>query len=327
MKTQEVMATTIPHVSQVKVPLPYPLRWVNSYVIQGEDGWTVIDPGLHTQAAEELWQHAMDELRIGWRDIERIVLTHHHPDHYGLAGWMQERSGAKVWLSETGYCQAKMLWQDDCPLTDKIHSLFLRHGMDADTAQLMIPHLNGFISEVSPQPEVCFIPVNGPFALGAAVYQTIETAGHAAGHISFYDAQSGVIFCGDHVLPQISPNVSLVPGVDEDPLGSYLKGLDRLSRYSVSTAFPGHREPFEAFSQRCLDLIAHHERRIAIMLEQLETEPLTAWQLCQRLFGSRLTVHQQRFAMAETIAHLVYLTLNGALAGQNRQGTIVYSRL
>lgn len=324
MKTQGVFAAAEPDIFQVKVPLPYPLRWVNSYVFRGEDGLTVMDPGLHTEEAEALWRHAANELGFGWRDIRRIVLTHHHPDHYGLAGWLQELSGAEVWLSEAGYRQAEMMWQNGCPFTDELHALFLLHGMDKETAGQLIPHLNGFVRDVSPQPEVRFLPVGEPFFLGDFRYETVLTAGHAAGHVSFYDKLSGRIFCGDHVLPRISPNVSLVPGVDEDPLASYLTGLEELSLYAVTAAYPGHREPFASFSARCRELIAHHEQRIAAMLEHLAGGSLTAWELCRRMFGTRLSIHQLRFAMAETIAHLVYMEKRDMVAANNRDGVLRY---
>ncbi|MFH5182184.1 MBL fold metallo-hydrolase [Paenibacillus sp. TAB 01] len=84
------------HIYQLKVPLPFPLRWVNSYLIRGSGGYTLIDPGLHTETSVQFWEAALHSLHIDYRDIEQIVLTHHHPDHYGLTGWFQERSGAPV---------------------------------------------------------------------------------------------------------------------------------------------------------------------------------------------------------------------------------------
>src|SRR5690242_10362131 len=99
-------------ITQVKVPLPFPLRWVNSYLVRGSEGYTVIDPGLHTPEAEELWLAVLQERGIAFEHVEQIVLTHHHPDHYGMAGWFQERTGAPVLLSETGQRQVQLLWGD-----------------------------------------------------------------------------------------------------------------------------------------------------------------------------------------------------------------------
>ncbi|WP_260115377.1 MBL fold metallo-hydrolase [Paenibacillus hexagrammi] len=111
------MLTTIEHsddILQVKVPLPFPLRWVNSYLVRGSAGWTLIDPGLRTPEAEALWHAVLQERGIAFEHIEQVVLTHHHPDHYGLAGWFQERTGAPVLLSETGWRQVQLMWQGSC---------------------------------------------------------------------------------------------------------------------------------------------------------------------------------------------------------------------
>lgn len=95
---------------QIRVPVPFPLRWVNGYLLRGEDGWTVLDPGLHNEASLAAWETAMREIGVGFGDVRQIVLTHHHPDHLGLAGWFQEKSGAPVRLSPEGEAQMKELW-------------------------------------------------------------------------------------------------------------------------------------------------------------------------------------------------------------------------
>ena len=95
---------------QIKVPLPFPLRWVNSYLIRGRAGWTVIDPGLHSEETERVWEEARERIGFAWPDVVRIVLTHHHPDHYGMSGWLQERSKAPVYISRLGMEQAQAFW-------------------------------------------------------------------------------------------------------------------------------------------------------------------------------------------------------------------------
>src|SRR5690554_4894577 len=112
------------HIHQVKIPLPFPLRWINAYVLKGESGYTVIDPGIHTPDAEASWHEALRQMNIGFADIERIVLTHHHPDHYGMAGWLQQQTGAMVWMSEAGKRQVDYLWGANRRATMDIHMLF-----------------------------------------------------------------------------------------------------------------------------------------------------------------------------------------------------------
>jgi glyoxylase-like metal-dependent hydrolase (beta-lactamase superfamily II) len=310
---------------QVKAPLPFPLRWVNSYIIRGRTGLTVIDPGLHTAETEQVWEETFEQYGFQFSDVEQIVLTHHHPDHYGMAGWFQERSGgAPVWISEIGYEQAQRLWGGDQPLSAQIAALFIQHGMDeVMVEQELIPHMNGFVEWVTPAPRVSFIPLDAPFRLGDRMFKPIVTPGHAAGHICFYDESSKIMFCGDHVLPQISPNVSYIPGVDSNPLLSFLTSLEEINQYEVLMAYPGHREPFASFNSRVKELIEHHEDRLEKMLACL-VEPKHTYQLCLEFFGKRLPIHQLRFAMAETLAHVLYLQKADKIVELKQEGIYFY---
>ncbi|MVP00538.1 MBL fold metallo-hydrolase [Paenibacillus lutrae] len=311
---------------QVKVPLPFPLRWVNSYVLQGSAGGvTILDPGLRTEAAEELWTTVLPQLGIPYDRIGQVVLTHHHPDHYGMAGWLQERTDAPVYLSETGIEQAALLWGPGQPMTRLLTDLFAQHGMDAALCEQLTKHMDSFVPLVSPQPSMTALRPGDRVRLGDAEYEAIETPGHAAGHLCFYDAGAEEIFCGDHVLPRITPNISFMPGVEADPLGAYLSSLEEIGKLKVRMAYPGHRDPFAGFSERALELIRHHEERLASMTEKLRGQPMTAYELCRATFGDRLSLHQLRFAMAETIAHTVRLELGGRVRAGEAGGMTVYS--
>jgi glyoxylase-like metal-dependent hydrolase (beta-lactamase superfamily II) len=310
---------------QLKMPLPFSLRWVNSYAVRGRGGWTIIDPGMHTPETEAQWALTQEALGLRWEDVEQIVLTHHHPDHYGMAGWLQERTGSPVLLSKTGLAQAQLLWGEGQPMTARLTELFARHGMPAQLLEAVTQHMASFVTQVSPQPQVTLLAPGQTLRLGDVSYEAMETPGHAAGHLCFYDAAAQRIFCGDQVMPQISPNVSFFPGVEANPLSAYLHSLQELKPLQVTLAFPGHRDPFSTFGERCTELILHHQQRLLQMLERIQREPMTGYALCHSLFSDRLTTHQLRFAMAETIAHLVYLQLEGKLSEEERDGEIVFS--
>jgi glyoxylase-like metal-dependent hydrolase (beta-lactamase superfamily II) len=122
------------------------------------------------------------------------------------------------------------------------------------------------------------------------------------------------MICGDHVIPQISPNVSYLPGeLDENPLSSFLQSLEAIGRYDVAYAYPGHREPFEKFGLRAQELLQHHESRLELMRGMLADRPQTAYEVCRHTFGNKLTIHQLRFALSETLAHLIYMREAGAV--------------
>jgi glyoxylase-like metal-dependent hydrolase (beta-lactamase superfamily II) len=313
-----------PEITQVKVPLPFPLRFVNSYVIRGKDGVTVIDPGLHTEEAERVWDAALKELGLRMGDIVRIVLTHYHPDHYGLSGWMQEKSGASVYLSAMGLNMARRFWGEDQSMSKDLIELFRRHGLDEETLVSMYDHMGNFTPLVSPQPQVITLEPGQYVRLGDRDYLAILTPGHAEGHLCFYDETERVMFCGDHVLPKITPNVSYLPNCAEDnPLMSFMESLDQVSRFPVTKAYPGHRDPFETFAERTQEIIRHHHERLDKMRAALST-PKTAYMVCRETFGDKLSLHQLRFALAETIAHLVYLQKNGSVRWLEQSSGSIY---
>ncbi|WP_246188115.1 MBL fold metallo-hydrolase [Paenibacillus tengchongensis] len=294
---------------RASMPMAPPLRQVNSYILPEEDGsLTVIDPGPHTPETELAWAGVLAELGSAWTAVRRIVVTHHHPDHYGLAGWLQEHSGSRVWMSRRAYQEAQMSWGPAATLNEALPQLFALHGMPAPWLAAVREHLESFAPQVTPQPEVDFIDPAAPFAMGGRTWRPLLTGGHAPGHLSFHHAASGQLLCGDAVLPQISPNVGLQPGSDPQPLLTFLEGLRLLESVPVTLAFPGHREPFTGFTARVQSLLRHHEERLDTVAGLLEGGPLSGFAVCEALFRSRVSsAHQMRFAMSETLAHLAEL--------------------
>lgn len=311
---------------QVKIPLPFALKWVNSYIVPESSGVTIIDPGLHTPEALETWERVMREKRLDWSRIVRIVLTHQHPDHYGLAGYMQERSGAPVFMSRRAHAYAVRLWSEGSDYPAALHSLFTEHGMPEPLAADIGRNLATFVEKVSPQPRVSYIEAGERWTMGGVRWELIDAPGHAYGSLMFYCGENGWMVCGDQVLPHITPNVSVVPGEERDPLAAFLDSLEGLKRYEVSLALPGHRDPFADFRSRLDELLAHHARRLDAIRDRIAASPMTAFALCEAVFGSHLrsNPHNLRFAMAETLAHLFHLEARGMLTGLRSNGVIVY---
>ncbi|WP_010271003.1 MBL fold metallo-hydrolase [Paenibacillus senegalensis] len=298
-------------IARVKVPLPFPLRWVNSYLIRGRAGYTLIDPGLHTEESKALWKRALQELAIHFTDIEQIVLTHHHPDHYGLAGWVQEQSGAPVWLSPEGSLQVEAMWKGDGPTNQETVRLFLLHGLEPALKPDMERHLAGFLPQVIPHPlQLQLLDRSQMLKMGDHSWAMVHTPGHAWGHTVFYNEERQELFVGDHVLPRITPNISYIPGTDSNPLQSYLSSLEGMGKFDGYTVYPGHRDPFRHLGDRVQGIKLHHEERLEQMLKQIK-EPLSVYALCQAIFGVQLSTHQLRFALAETLAHMIYLQQSG----------------
>lgn len=312
---------------QVKVPLPFSLKWVNSYLIPEEEGYTLIDPGLRTDEAILEWDAALHKHGLQWTDITRILLTHQHPDHYGLAGYVQQRSGAPVFISRLSHAYADRLWGGGSDFSEQLKALYAEHGMPFELREAIGENLETFVEMVSPQPKVTYIEAGSSMAIGGMNWLLIDAPGHANGQLCFYEQERGWMLCGDQVLPHITPNVSVVPGEEGDPLEAFLNSLEELKAYNVKLAFPGHRDPFTDFAGRITELQQHHERRLERMRAMLAEEPRTAFGMCEALFGSRLreNPHNLRFAMSETLAHMVYLERRGRIASVVVDGVHQYA--
>ncbi|WP_027085372.1 MBL fold metallo-hydrolase [Cohnella panacarvi] len=316
---------------QARVPLPFALKRVNSYLLPEEDGgWTVVDPGLRTADTISYWEETLSQCGIAWSQVRRVVLTHHHPDHYGLAGWFQERSGgAPVYISQVALDAARRLWGERESFSGELTNAFLAHGLASELEADMREHLVSFRSRVAPHPaDVRILEPGGEFRMGGANWRLIRGDGHGPGHLSFYDPDSRRILCGDQVLPDISPNIGWMPNADPNPLDSYLSSIAAMRTLEVNMAYPGHREPFAAFRERVAQLLDHHERRLSGMAELMGDSTVTAFEMCEMLFGARLrgNAHNLRFALAETIAHLIMLEHRGVARRTEEAGVVRYER-
>lgn len=313
---------------RVPIPMAPPLRSVNSYILRGDEGITIIDPGPRTPESEEQWQQVWGQHHLSPCEVTRIVVTHHHPDHYGLAGWLQETTGATVLMSRRAFAEAELMWGMDSQVEAALPEWFGQHGMPESWCEQLPGHLYGFRSQVTPPPEVTFIQEGESITMGGRVWHAVETAGHAPGHLSFYDALDKRLICGDAVLPQISPNIGFLPGSDPQPLYSFLGSLVKLRAYEVKWAYPGHRHKFDYFARRISQLFQHHEERLSRIEVLLRERPYSGFEVCASLFGTDLGIHQMRFAMSETLAHLVELVRQGRAreltTGSSRNTTILY---
>lgn len=310
---------------RIRITMSFPLRWVNSYILTEPNGKvSIIDPGPRSAGTEQEWREALAERDLTFEDVHQIVLTHHHPDHLGLSGWMQQMSGAPVLMSARSRQETDFMWGTGASIEERLPEYYLLHGMPQQKTVEIKEHMRTFISQITPLPKVTIIVDGDTIHMGGKAWIAVETGGHAPGHLSFYAPESKEMLCGDAVLPQISPNISLQPDSDPEPLQSYMDGLKRLNALEVERAYPGHRNPFTRFAERTIELIAHHEERLGKLTERLQESPAHAYDICLYLFGDRLGIHQLRFAMSETLAHLQELIRRGLARQEQQPEGIIY---
>ena len=297
----------------VPLPLPFALSSVNCYLLRDGDGWAVIDSGLHTEAGEAGWRAAFAELGVAPQTIGRIVLTHHHPDHFGMAGWLQALSGAPVLLAPREAELAASSWGLPPDAPEPMAELFAAHGTPAPVTASIVETMAALRAATMPLPTLTSLSPGATLELGDRRLTAIHAPGHSDGQLLLYDEADGLLFSGDHVLMRITPHIGVWPSSEPNPLGRYLTSLAQLEGLAVRLALPGHRAPITTWSGRIAELRHHHEERLAAMLDVVGTHA-TAYTVAERVFPfARYTPHEQRFAVAETIAHLELLVARGSL--------------
>jgi len=301
---------------QVRLPLPFALRIVNCYLLRGDQGWSVIDTGLHTESGEAVWRETFAELNIQPGDLDAIVVTHHHPDHYGMAGWLRAWNGVEtpIYTFARERDMIAQVWWQNGGVAKDFTALMRGAGVDENMLAAMLRVGEEIGAQTAPHPPTLDVLTAGErIRLGTRQFRLIDGPGHSVGQLLLYDESARLIFCADHVLAKITPNVGIWPGSDANPLASFLDSLHSLSDLPVDLALPGHRSIIQDWSGRIAELQRHHTERLSQMRDAAG-DGATALQIAGTVFNfDHFSTHERRFAVAETLAHLEYLRQLGEI--------------
>jgi glyoxylase-like metal-dependent hydrolase (beta-lactamase superfamily II) len=311
-----------------RIPLPFRLDHVNVWVVDESDGWAIVDCGVDNPETRELWTGMLSGFLSG-RPIRRVIATHGHTDHVGIAKFLRDRDDAQFEMTLTEWLMAKTRHADHLSSNFAPATHFLRkHGGTDDTTDIFDQERLRVRRYLGPQPEAIVRLRHGQeLKLGGRIWQIITGGGHADEHASFFCEADKILIAGDQVLPRISPVITVSPAMPEaDPLLDYFTSLEELAKLPDDVlVLPGHGDPFYGLRTRITQLIAHHHNR----LDELATfirKPLNAIAATELLFPKAIQAGQGRLAIEETIAHLHRLVgLGRAVTSISDSGLITFA--
>lgn len=318
-------ASPLPPVERVRpglwsVPVPLPnssLRYVFVYVFETDRGAYIIDAGWNTDEAFDSLSAGLGEAGFAMSDVRGVLVTHIHPDHYGLAGRVRDASGAWISLHPADAALITDRYDEPTDLLERVGTMLRRLGApEAEMVSLQTAAmpLRALVDAV--QPDVLLEDGQRPDVPGWDL-SAIWTPGHSPGHLCFWEPRYQLMLSGDHVLPRITPNIPFHPQAGDDPLGDFLESLDKLENYDADEVLPAHEHRFVGLQGRLEELRVHHQHRFEEIVVAIGDGVTTAWGIAERMHWSRswdrIEGFMRRAAVAEAMAHLRTLERRGVL--------------
>jgi glyoxylase-like metal-dependent hydrolase (beta-lactamase superfamily II) len=313
-----------------RLKLPFRLNHVNIYLLEEHDGWTMIDAGFGNEATAAAWE-GLFAGPLASVKVTRLIVTHAHPGHVGMAGWMVRRFGCTLWMTREEYLQAA--YRQDLEKADRQaeQRMFFRlHGMDEAMTDQLLGRGQDYLKKVSSLPPSYVRLVGGDMIeIGSRRFNVLTGGGHAFDQVMLHCADDRLFLSADQVLSKISPNISVwAVEPHADSLGEYLRSLHEIAATIPDDVLvlPGHGLPFVGLKQRIDQLIHHHETRCLMIEQSCQRSPKAAVELIDTVFDRPLEdAHQMGFAAGEVIAHINYLLRRNRLATIDDGTTLRFS--
>jgi glyoxylase-like metal-dependent hydrolase (beta-lactamase superfamily II) len=306
--------------------------YINAYLIEVTEGNMLIDPGWNTSDAYGVITSELKNYGFTLKDITRIVITHIHPDHCGLAGKIKQLSGAEILVNELEVSMLSSRYVDVDELIKETLAMLLVNGVPDKEASTLSKASLPARELVVPIPEYTAIKTGDVISFDPFEFTVLVTPGHSPGHVCLYEPRKKFLFSGDCVLPEITPNISIHPQSGTNPLGDYFKSLEQIYNLEINFAFPGHGPAFSGIRQIIDAIMRHHKERNGAILKAIEGNTKTAYQVTQEIPWdidinegySFMNVLNRRFAIMETMAHLEYLFIEGEAGKSTENNKTVY---
>jgi glyoxylase-like metal-dependent hydrolase (beta-lactamase superfamily II) len=312
-------------VFELRLPIPFEDGLVNVFLFPDGKDADLLDCGMNAEESLEAIHRAVRQL--GAQRLRRLMVTHIHPDHYGAAGTLAGGEGlADLYIHRLEVPLVQPRYVELEHLVEEVKHYLLVNGVPGAEAEV-VSNSQRALSQVVKTAEPS-VQLDGAetVSLGHRKLRVEWTPGHSPGHICLYDRSDGLLFAGDHILPDLSPNIGLHPQSTPDPLHEYLDGLRRMAAYRPKLVLPGHGRPFSTVASRVDALVAHHQRRLEQILEIVGGEEKSGWQVALDLWGPRDNPYEKRLALQEGLAHLQALAVDGQVSKSVTPASVLWRR-
>ena len=319
-------------VFRLVLPLPFPgLDKVNAFLLAADDGSTLVDCGIYVpdEARDHGWNDLVEALAAcdhSPGDIARLVVTHPHIDHYGMAARLVEETGCELWMHRLARDEIEM-YRDPDEARGKLRELLADHGVGGEELDELTafedwrPFVSGVVEASR------WVEDGDAFEVGAREWKLVHTPGHAHSHICLWTEGDAALVSGDHLLPTITPHIDFERQGEADPLGDFLESLAKVEALDPQLVLPGHGRPFSEGAERARIIARHHDRRLGAIVQVIRREPKSASEITEEIFGSTLLNFQKRMALGEALAHLAYLRKRGEVERiEQPDGTYLYKK-
>jgi glyoxylase-like metal-dependent hydrolase (beta-lactamase superfamily II) len=325
-------AEVAPGVHRLALPLGIQgIPTLSAYLLSDPGGDTLVDCGIATGAGEEACGELDEALRACGSSVEsvaRLVVTHAHIDHFGLAGEVVRRSGGELWMHRRTELDLEK-YADPDEAVDSRELMLADHGLFGPELTVSSVGLRDWLP-VMPSIGKPSVLLDGGerVAAGDRTWEVVSTPGHSPGHVCLWSAADRILCSGDHLLQVASPPVTFERGFERDPMGSYLESLERVAQLDPVLVLPGHGPPFHDGVRRARTIARGKQRRLDQVRDLVAARPRTTTEITEELHPGSLTGAQRHFVMAELLASLAYHEVRGVLARERRaDGVFVWSAL
>jgi glyoxylase-like metal-dependent hydrolase (beta-lactamase superfamily II) len=313
---------------RITLPMPFRLRHVHAYALVDGQKVILFDTGMILPGSFEKLEADLKGIGSSVEAVSDIYLTHVHTDHCGMAGRIQEKSGARIHVSEVD-AKVHAHFQQGEFLIAQARLFYAKHGMSARDVEAVVEEIEDMRSRMQPFEVHAYLQESQVIEFGRRKFEVVFTPGHAAGHVCFFFRDEGLLLAGDHILPYIAPSLS--PNIyDEifEPLKSYLESLSVIEKLPVSTIHPGHGNSLSCIEERIREIRSHHALKKEVLLKNLSAEPKTTFVICGEVIGAAAANWddwEKFMALNETYVYLQELKRDAAIQETMENGVLYYS--